>query len=114
MIFGNLDGASNLATWSDQLEFVNDVTGAAWFTVANPPTDVSLRLRDRDSGEIVLSGSLTDGRLVVVGAGLITFTFSVDLMSGLCPKAYDCGGLYTSFGQTTQFFLGGVNIYQGL
>lgn len=116
MITGNLAGVSNLATWTGELEFVNDTTGAAWFTTLNPPAEVTLKLRDRDSNAIVLSGSLTGGELVVTGDGLITFTFPASSMSGLCAKAYDCGGLYTAAitGEVSQFFLGGINVYQGL
>lgn len=115
MITGNFAGISNLATWTDTLEFVDDTTGDPWFTTLNPPSEVTLSLRDRDSGCVVVTGSLTSGNLVVTGDGLITYTFAPSVMNGLCAKAYDCGGLYTGTnGQVAQFFLGGINVYEGL
>lgn len=115
MITGNFAGASNLATWTDELEFVDSVTGAPWFTTLLPPSAVTLSLRDRESGCVVVTGSLASGALVVTGDGLITYTFAPSIMSGLCAKAYDCGGLYTdTTGVVTQFFLGGINVYEGL
>lgn len=115
MITGNLDGVSNRGTWTGELEFVSDITGLPWFTTLLPPSEVTLKLRDRESGAVVVSGSLTDGHLVITGDGLITFTFAPSIMNGLCGKAYDCGGLYTAVGgEVSQFFLGGINVYEGL
>lgn len=115
MITGNFEGISNLATWTGELEFVNNVTGLPWFTTLAPPSAVTLSLRDRESGCVVVTGSLASGNLVVTGNGLITYTFAASIMSGLCPKAYDCGGLYTGTdGVVAQYFLGGINVYEGL
>lgn len=115
MITGNFAGVSNLATWTDEIEFVNNTTGDPWFTTLAPPSEVTLKLRDPESGSIVVEGSLSSGALVVTGDGIITYTFAPSIMSGLCAKTYDCGGLYTDItGVVSQFFLGGINVYEGL
>ena len=105
---------SNSETWEDTLEFFDSEDGEAWFTEAVPPDEITLRLRDRDTGEIVLSGALTTGELTVVADGFVDFVFSAARMSDLCPKQYEVGVLYTAQSATKQAILGVISILRGL
>lgn len=108
-----IEPASNAATWQDTIEFINDETGAAWFPTGSPPSAVTMRLRDRETGQIVLTGSLGT-ELSVISDGVIQFTFSADAMGALDNKPYDIGILYTAAGVTTQAWLDTVSILEGL
>lgn len=108
-----LNPVSNQATWQDTIEFVNDETGVAWFQDDDPPTSVTLKVRDRETGEVVLSGSL-GSELVVIADGTIQFTFAATAMSALCSKTYDVGVLYTDAGVTAQTLIAALPVYEGL
>jgi len=109
-----LDPVSNAETWTDTLEFIDSEDGEAYFTQALPPDEITLKLRDPDTGEIVLSGSKSTGELVVTDDGIVDFTFSATLMSDICPKQYEVGVLYTDEGVTKQAILGVISILRGL
>ena len=113
MMTGTLAPVSNKETWSDTLEFINDETDAAWFVQASPPDEITLKLRDK-SGSIVLTLSLSDGDLVVVGDGQVTFTASADTMGGIEPKTYEVGVLYEDDDVVTQVLLGNISVLDGL
>jgi len=114
MLTGTLDAVSNAATWSDTLEFVNDETDAAWFVQASPPDEITLKLRDPQTKETVLSLSLTGGDIEIVDDGTATFTASADAMSGINPKTYEVGVLYENDDVVSQVILGTISILEGL
>jgi len=108
---------SNQETWQDVIEFIDDDTGGPWFTEADSeghPSDVTLKLRDPDSGRVVLKGSITDGKLAIVADGAIEFTFPASSMRSLCPKTYEIGVIYSAAGSDTQAFLGRLPVLKGL
>lgn len=109
-----LDPVSNLETWTETLSVFESTDGLPFFTVADPPSAVTLKLRDMQTDATVLSGSLADGALVVVDSGEIEFTFSADAMSALEPKIYEVGCLYTDEGITRQMILGHLPVLRGL
>lgn len=112
MIKGTLREVSNAETWLGDLEFVDNVTGAAWFLQGNPPDEITLKVRDPDTKSTLISGSLTGGDLVVTGDGVVRFTFTD--ITALAPKTYEVGGLYTDNSVVTQFFLGFLPVLEGL
>src|SRR5688572_9843177 len=115
MYTGSLEPVSNAETWQDELEFYDDATGTAYDLT--DVTEITLKLRDRDSGTTVLSGSMTGGELDVVGAataGVVQFTFSASAMSALDPGQYDVGVLLSTSTITRQLILGTVPVLEGL
>lgn len=109
-----LDPVSNAETWQDTIEFYDDDDGEAFFPEGSPPDEITMKLRDPDSGEIVLSGALSTGELVVSADGVVNFTFSKAAMNNLYPKQYEVGVLYTDEGVTRQAILGTISILSGL
>lgn len=114
MKYPTLPAQSNQETWDGTLSFIDDDDGLPLFTEALPPSAVTLRLRDRETGATVISGSMADGALVVVGDGEMEFTFSATAMSALEPKTYDIGLLATISGVTKQLILGSLPVLEGL
>jgi len=109
-----LEPVSNAETWTDQLEFIDDETGTAWFAQASPPTEITINLRDTQTGETVLSGSLTGGQITIVQDGVAEYTFAPSLMSALDAKTYEVGVLYTDQSITRQAVLGTIAVLRGL
>lgn len=110
-----LDEVSNKETWQDIIEFFDDDTGEAYFDYDDDdtwPDEITMKLRDEDTGATVLSGSLTGGELVIVSDGDVQFTFS-DL-SGLPAKTYTVGLLWEADGITKQMILGRLPVLEGL
>lgn len=114
MYSGTLAPVSNAETWTGTLEFINDSTGVAWFVQASPPDEITLKMRDKASEEIVISLSLSGGDLVVVGDGQVTFTATATVMAGVCPKTYEVGVLYENDDVVTQVILGTISVLKGL
>lgn len=114
MMTGTLEPVSNAETWTDTLEFLNDETGAAWFTELAPPDDITMKLRDKNTKEVVLELSLSSGDLVVVDDGQVTFTASADAMADIEPQTYEVGILYEDNDVLTQVMLGSITVLEGL
>lgn len=117
MYRGTLNPISNAATWTDELEFFDDETGEAMFEEDDDdthPDDITLKLRDKDSGSTVLSGSLSGGELAISADGIVTFTFSASDMSGIDAKTYEVGVLYDADDVVTQLILGEISVLKGL
>jgi hypothetical protein len=114
---GTLEPASNAATWTDTIEFYDDETGDPLFTeatVATHPDEITLKVRRAHSDTEELSGSLTGGELVIVGDGIVEFTFSATAMAALDARTYEVGVLYTQEDVTTQIILGTLPVLKGL
>jgi len=114
MMTGTLEPVSNKETWTDLLEFINDETGEAWFEEANPPDEITLKLRDPQSKSTVLSLSLTGGDLTVTGDGIVSFVATADAMGGINPKTYEVGVLYEDNDTVSQVLLGTISVLDGL
>ena len=114
MITKTLDPVSNAETWTDHLEFIDDETEEAWFLEGSPPDEITIRLRDSSTGNIVLTGTLTGGEIEVVDDGIAEFTFSASAMSALDPKTYEVGVLLTDEDVTRQVILGHLPVLSGL
>lgn len=112
---GTLQPVSNAETWTDTLELIEDTTGVALNT--GDVTALTLKLRDPESKETVLEGSISDGDIVAVGAaadGTYQFTFSASVMSALDPKTYEVGCLVSTATVTRQVILGFLPVLEGL
>jgi hypothetical protein len=111
-----LPAISNQATWSDTVELIDKDTGDPMDL--GDVTEITLKLRDKDSGSTVLSGSLTGGEIATVGDdadGTFQFTFSASTMSAICSsKTYEIGILVTTVTETDQVVLGTIPVLEGL
>jgi hypothetical protein len=115
MITGTLEPVSNRETWEDEIEFYDDETGAVYDLT--DVTEITLKLRDEQSGCEVLSGSMTGGQIAIAGDaddGVIQFTFAASTMNGLCAKTYTVGLLLSTATATRQLILGNLPIVEGL
>jgi hypothetical protein len=115
MLTGTLEPVSNAETWQDNIEFYDDETGDAYSLAS--ATEITLKLRDRESGSTVLSGSMTGGEIDIVGAaadGVVQFTFAASTMSALDPKTYEVGVLLSTSSLTRQLILGTLPVLEGL
>lgn len=112
---GTLEPVSNSETWTDTIELFDDATGVALNT--SDITALTIKVRDQDTKETVLSGSVSGGEVVAVGAasaGTYRFTFSASAMSAVCPKTYEVGCLVTTATVTKQVILGYLPVLEGL
>lgn len=116
MYRGTLDPVSNAEDWTGNLDCFDDDDGDPYFTESDTgshPDEVTMKLRDQ-CGAIVLTGSLTGGDLVIVGDGIIQFTFPSDRMGGVCPGTYEIGVTYQTSDATKQIILGRLPVLRGL
>lgn len=114
MMTGTLEAISNKETWTGTLEFINDTDGSAWFEEETPPDEITMKLRDPNTRETVLSLSLTGDDLEVTGDGLVEFTAASTVMAAIDPKTYEVGILYTDGDVVTQVLLGTISVLDGL
>lgn len=112
---GTLDPQSNTATFQFEITLIDDDTDTT-FDLADVSA-LTVKLRDIDTEEIVLTGSLGT-EVVQVGAstdGLVRVTFAAGTMTSICPKTYEIGALVTETdGFITQMILARVPIVKGL
>lgn len=108
-----LSPVSNLATWTETYQFLDEDGEPLDISDA---TAITIKLRDPTSGSEVVSGSLDDEIAFVGGGteGIITWTFSSDVMSALEPKTYEIGAIITIDDEDVQFILGRLPVLRGL
>lgn len=111
--------ASNLATFRANVELLDgDGDGIDLETDVD---EITLTLRDPDTGCTEISGSLTGGEITVGGSldtGVLQVVFSADEMSGVRVKTYEIGLLVemaaAAGGDTVQAILGRIPVLKGL
>lgn len=112
---GTLEAISNSATWRGNIALFDDTSGEP-FDI-DDVTAMTLKLRDPETGAIVLEGSL-GSELAGVGDaedGVVGFEFSASQMSAVPPNTYDLGALVTDDdGRVTQIIFGRQPVLQGL
>lgn len=113
---GTIDLVSNEATLQVNLDILDADDGTP-FNLSGVD-QITVKLRDPDSGSAVLEGSLSGGEVIVVGDeadGVIQFTFSATSMSDIEPKTYEIGVLITDEdGFVSQVILGRLPVGWGL
>lgn len=113
---GTFEHQSNTATWQFTVELVDD-SDSEPIDLADVSA-ITIKLRDPATKSTVLSGSLSGGEVVAVGAdadGTVQITFSATAMTALCPKTYEVGMLVTQDdGFVTQIILGSLPVIEGL
>lgn len=99
---------SNRETFSESWQAIEDgeplnLTGAS----------IVFSVRDKVSDEEVLSGTTSGGEITITTT-TVTVDFTADDMSGLDPKEYNVGMTIELLSSTTQFFVGTLQIVDGV
>lgn len=119
MLITTLKAVSNRSTWRDQVEIKDE--DDALVDLETDVDDITLSLRDQESGTVIKEVSLSGGGISIggsLGAGVLEFVISADDMKGIAPKTYEVG-LLIEFapavgGDTEQVILGRVPVLRGL
>jgi len=107
-----IEPVSNRADWIDQVEVRDDDTDAL---VDLTGAVIVLAVRDRKAQQQRLLAQTGDSSIVIVGTGVFQFTFPVSAMRGMdVSRAYDVGCTIQLGGVTQQFFIGSVNVLDGI
>lgn len=110
---GTLSPVSSKATWRETVEVTDAETGDLIDLVTDVDA-ITVKLREVDSATEVLTASLADGTVTVIGTGVLEFLFTVAQMDGIVPKTYEVGVLIEIDGDTTQLILGYLPVLKGL
>lgn len=102
--------AANNADWKTQFQFTDGETGDLLdFTGAT----IKVAVKDADGCQR-LTASTDDGKIAITGLGTFEMTVPASEMAGLCPAAYQCGGVYSLNGETISLFTGTLSIVSGV
>lgn len=89
MFQGAIETISNRADWFGDIELINDDTGEVITDLTG--VDVKIAVRPKGSCYPVLTGSIDDGTVSVVGDGVIEWHFPASRMASVCAGTYDVG-----------------------
>lgn len=110
MFTGQVDQISNQATWiSETFEVYDDADGTT--TDLTTATEIEVFVKDQN-GCNILTGSVTDGTVLVPGPGFYWRFEDTDL-SVLCNGTYRCGVKITINGATIDEILGTIAVIEG-
>lgn len=112
MFTGTLSPASNRATWSESYELTDSDTGEA-ISLASVD-EITLEVRDPDSGSAVLSGTMTGGEISIIATGIFQWRFEASAMRGLNPKTYEIGCVIEQDGDEVQILIGHLPVLDGI
>jgi hypothetical protein len=112
MISGSLPPTSNRETLNLQIEFYDDEAGNL-IDVASL-SEAVIAVAPVGVRSPVLTARLSAGQIAQTETGIIECTFSADQMHGLCSGTYDIGGTLTKDGETVQFLIGTLPVYDGI
>lgn len=112
MISGSLPPVSNRETLNLQIEFYDDEAGDL-IDVASA-TETVIAVAPVGGRSPVLTALLSAGQIEQTETGIIECTFSADQMRGLCAGTYNIGGTLTKDGETVQFMIGTLPVYDGI
>lgn len=114
-----LPAISNAATWRDQVEVRDEDDDLV--DLETDVDEITLSLRDPESGAVVKSITMSGGDIDVggsLGDGIAEFSISVSDMANIPPKTYEVGMLVEmasgAGGDTVQLILGRQPIVRGL
>ena len=102
MFTGTLDETSNAEDWIETLDLIDDSTGDP---VDLTGASANLAVRAAGSALPVLTGTLTDGHLIVMGLatqGVLRIRFTKTAMLPLVANEYDVGLTITFADGTTE------------
>jgi hypothetical protein len=112
MISGALPPVSNRETLNLQIELYDDEANDLIDVAA--ASEAVIAVASAGCRSPVLTARLSAGQIAQTETGVIECTFSADQMSGLCAGTYDIGGTLTKDGETVQFMIGTLPVYDGI
>lgn len=115
MFTGTLDPASNRATWSESCQITDASTGDAIDLSA--VDEITVAVRDPDDYAPRLTGTLSGGDVVIVGAttdGTFQWRFEAAQMRGLCAKSYEVGLTIEQGDDEVQIIIGRLPVLDGI
>lgn len=111
MLHAVIDAVSNREDWIEQVE-VRDVTNVL---VDLSTATIVFAVRDKQTKAQLLLASTADGNITIVGTGVFQWEFTEEEMRGMdASRAYECGCTIALNGTTKQFFIGTVNVLDGI
>lgn len=112
MFTDRLPSASNRADWSETFELRENGVLVDLADV----TEITLAVRDCDTTQTKLSGSLSGGQIVIPNDedGVFTWTFAASLMGGLPAKTYKVGCTMVNGGETLQVMIADLTVIDGI
>lgn len=111
MLQAVFEPVSNREDWINQCEVRDENNQLVDLTGAN----IVLAVRDRSTKNNLLNANTGNGSVVIQATGVFQFTFPLSQMRGLdASKAYDIGCTIQLNGATQQFFIGSVNVLDGI
>jgi hypothetical protein len=101
---------TNNADWKTQFQFTDADTGDLIdFTGAT----IEVEVRDFD-GCLRIEASTDNGLITIQSAGIFEVDVPAATMAGLCPGAYQIGGVYSLNDETISLFTGSLSIVSGV
>jgi hypothetical protein len=110
-----LNPASNRATWVVNYAITDRSTGDPISLSA--VSEITIWVRDNDSSNVMLSGNMSGGQVVVIGVpadGIFQWRFEASAMRNLCAKVYDVGCTLEQSGDTVQMLIDRVPVLDGV
>lgn len=112
MYQGAIETISNRADWIGDIELIDDDTGEVITDLTG--VDVRIAVRPKGSCYPVLTGSIDDGIVSIVGSGVIEWHFSAAQMTAVCAGTYDVGITVSRDDITEQELVASVPIIDGV
>ncbi len=113
MYQGTLPARSNIATWSDFIEFIDDTTNEPFDL--STADEITVRVRDLECDRELLSASLSGGTVTLSDqTGVAAFSFTDAQMRTLCVGVYEFGTTITVDGDVYQIHLCRLPVVRGL
>jgi|SRR5215813_13540713 len=112
MYTGILAEVSNQETWSQAIEILEAETDDPYdFSDA---TEITINLREGPNQFTALSLTMGNGDITVPETGVIEWKADFSRMGALFKRQYEAGIIFVFPDGKVQFFLGHVNILEGL
>jgi hypothetical protein len=111
MLLATLDPTSTRQDWDFIFQFIDADTDEP---IGLSGAGVSVEIRDRLGGQVVVSASTTGGGISIIDTGTIQISVPATTMRALRPDMYELGGTYTLNGATRQFVIGLLPVLDGI
>lgn len=112
MITGSLPSTSNRETLDLQIEFYDDDAGEP--IDVSTATEAAIAVTLMGSRSPSLTAIMSAGQIAQIETGVIECTFSADQMRSLRAGTYNIGGTLTKDGETVQFMIGTLPVFDGI
>lgn len=113
MFTGQVAVISNRATWQSDVYELEDEDDGSTVDLSDPALTVSVTVYIKDREHCIRkTGSLSDGRVVIVGPGF-QWQFEDTDLHCLCAGTYSCGAKVTINGFIDDLIVGDIAIIEG-